>query len=256
MLCSIKELDGYTLAARDGEIGTVREVYLDDARWAVRHLVVTTGGWLSSREVLISPHAVQHLDREQRRIEVSLTRQQVEAAPGVDTDKPIARQYETAHHDHYGYPYYWGGTGLWGAEAYPLGAGLVTDALPDPTLADEVARAERAEREAADPNLRSSAEVIGYHVAAADGAIGHIDDFLFDDRSWAIRWAVVDTRNWLPDRLVLVALASIDGVDWAERRVRVRLAREAVKASPAYNPAAGVTRDEELKVQRHFAGWS
>ena len=62
----------------------------------------------------------------------------------------------------------------------------------------EAAELAAAERDAIDPHLHSSDEVIGYDIKATDGGIGHIDDFLFDERSWAIRYAVVDTRNWLP----------------------------------------------------------
>src|SRR3546814_13431113 len=51
-----------------------------------------------------------------------------------------------------------------------------------------------------DPNLRSAVEVEGYHVAASDGEIGHIDDFLVDDTDWSLRFLVIDTRNWLPGR--------------------------------------------------------
>lgn len=100
-----------------------------------------------------------------------------------------------------------------------------------------------------------SAEVTGYHVEATDGGIGHIDDFLFDEQSWEIRYAVVDTRNWLPGRLVLVSPRSIKSVDWSDRRAHVGLTREAVKASPAYERNAPMSHDEELRVRRHYEGW-
>jgi hypothetical protein len=79
--------------------------------------------------------------------------------------------------------------------------------------------------------------VTGYGIEASDGDIGHIDDFLFDDRSWQIRYAVVDTRNWLPGRLVLVSPQWITSVDWNRRHVHVKVTRDAVKASPPYELA-------------------
>ena len=33
----------------------------------------------------------------------------------------------------------------------------------------------------------------GYELQANDGRIGCVKDFLFDDRTWRLRWAVVDT---------------------------------------------------------------
>ena len=46
---------------------------------------------------------------------------------------------------------------------------------------------ERVRREWTDTHLRSTTEVTGYHIEAADGEIGHVDGFVVDDESWAIR---------------------------------------------------------------------
>ncbi|MCD6680996.1 MAG: PRC-barrel domain-containing protein [Burkholderiaceae bacterium] len=255
MLQSVKELDGYELAARDGDIGRVREVYFDDQRWVIRHLVVDTGGWLSGRDVLVSPHSIDGIDRVSRRLDVALSREKIENAPGIGADKPVARQNEIPFYDYYGYPYYWAGPGLWGAGAYPLAAGALGAPPPDAGVPREIAERAAAEREKADPHLRSSGEVIGYHIEARDDSIGHVEDLLFDERSWQIRYAVVDTRNWLPGRLVLVTPQSIESVDWNERQVHVRLTRDAVKASPEYEPGAPLPADYDQRVQRYYEDW-
>lgn len=258
MLLSLKDMTGYELAALDGTIGQVREAYFDDHRWVVRHVVVDTGGWLSGRRVLISPHAIQRVHAESRTLDVALTRKQIELAPPVETDRPVSRQYEMATADFYGYPYYWGGAGLWGAMDMPMagalgpytgaGRGLAADAHDSAELRARL----DAERESADPHLRSSAEVIGYDVAARDGAIGHIADFLIDPRSWQIALVVVDTHNWLPDRLVLVPPGVVDSVDWSARQAVFRMTREAVKSSPPFEAASAVGPDAVAKVQSHF----
>lgn len=243
MLCSIRRLKGLVIAARDGSLGKVEEAYFDDDRWTLRHLVVRTGSWLSGRHVLISPHAVERIDLAAGQLVVALTRQQVEQAPDIDTDKPVSRQQEASYYDHYGYPYYWGGTGLWGASTLPLG--IVTPTVPGaesstgepgPGTGAAPALAGQPEEsgEGGDPHLRSTAAVTGCTVEASDGRIGHVDDFLFDPSSWAIRKVVVDTRHWLPGRRVLVEPAAIDRMDWSGRRVHVALTREAVKACPEY----------------------
>lgn len=255
MLFSTKELDGFPLAARDGEIGHAREVYFDDQHWAIRHLVVDTGGWLSGRKVLVSPHAVESLDRPNHRIDVALRREQVEQAPDIDTERPVSRQQQMAYDDHYGYPYWWSGGGLWGAAAYPLAIGALALPAAANSQTDELAQRVEAERADADPHLRSSAEVIGYDIEARDGGIGHIVDFLFDERSWQIRFVVVDTRNWLPGRLVLIAPASIERIEWSGRRAHVRLSREAVKSSPGYDRGANLRDDDIVRIQRHYEGW-
>jgi uncharacterized protein YrrD len=249
MLYSARQLNGWTLAARDGSIGHAREVYFDDDRWVIRHVVADTGGWLSGRKVLISPHAVERLDADQGELKLSLTRRQVEDAPGIETDQPVSRLQETSYYDHYGYPYYWAGSGLWGGAEYPM--------TPDVFSARDRAATERMEapREAADPHLRSSDEVRGYRIEATDGDIGHIEDFLFDERTWQIRCVVVDTQNWLPGRLVLLSPQSITDIDWNRQHVKVRVPREAVRQSPPYERHARLSEDELVHVQRHYEGW-
>ena len=258
MLFSAKELKDFHPAAQDGEIGRVRDLLFDDQRWGIRHLVVATGGWLSGRDVLISPHAVEGLDRARRRIGVALRRAQIEDAPGLETHQPISRQHERRYYDYYGFPYYWAGAGLWGEAAAPMaGVGLAAP-LPAPEIVSDPAARTTAAAEAepqTDGHLRSCAEVTGYDIAARDGHIGHVDDFLFDDRSWEIRYAIVDTRNWLPGRLVLISPQWIDGIDWATREARVRLTREAVETGPPYDRERPLEVDDESRLANHDAGY-
>jgi hypothetical protein len=87
MLQRAKELSGYTLGARDGEIGKVSEFYFDDHNWTVRYLVADTGGWLSGRQVLISPYALDPADKGRKVIPVELTRAQIEKSPALATDR-------------------------------------------------------------------------------------------------------------------------------------------------------------------------
>lgn len=201
MLRSSKDLRGYTLHATDGDIGTVADFYFDDARWTVRYLVADTGGWLSGRQVLISPLALGAADWQERRLHTTLTREQVEHSPGSDTDQPVSRQHESELARYYRWPYYWGAAEAWGGYTYPY-------ELMAATAAAEADRQEPpAEEEHGDPHLQSVREVTGYRIGARDGAIGHVEDFIVDDQSWAIRYLVVDTRDWLPGKRVLIAPA-------------------------------------------------
>ena len=53
--------------------------------------------------------------------------------------------------------------------------------------------------------LTNASSITGYAIAASDGDLGTVSDFLFDDTSWLVRWLVVDTSHWLSGRKVLVA---------------------------------------------------
>ena len=245
MLSSVNHLIGASVTATDGEIGQVNAAFFDDQSWTIRYLVVDTGSWLVGREVLISPYAVHQPIGSVRNIDVSLTRQQVQDSPDVDTRQPVSRQHEREYLSYYAYPEYWDGGGLWGTGSFPL----LPFVVPTPAeLAANIALRER-EVEVADPHLRSNVAVTGYEIRATDGSIGHVKDFVFDDESWAIRYLVVDTRNWWPGgKKVLVGTPWIDSIDWSTKAVEVGLTRERVKSSPAYDEAPTVTRDFEKRL--------
>ena len=246
MLHKISDLKGYKLSAADGEIGEVLDFYFDDERWAIRYLVVDTGNWLPGRKVLISPVALGPADRSQQTLQVKLRKEQIENSPGIDTDKPVSRQYETSYYDYYGYPYYWGGPYLWGPVALPGGVGA------PPRDAGEIeAAAAREHEQSNDPHLRSAGEVTGYYIEANDGDIGHVEDFIVDDEDWAIRYMLVDTKNWWPGKKVVVSPSWIERVSWADSRVYVNDSRDNIRQAPEYQPDA-LNRSYETKLHQHY----
>jgi hypothetical protein len=182
-------------------------------------------------------------------VTVNLTRAQVEDSPPIDADKPVDRQQEEALSRYYNYRYYWEGPYRWGLLAYP-GMPPVPAPVPgDPVVAEMLAR----EREQGDPSLRSARDVTGYHIAAQDGDIGHVDEFLVDDRAWAIRYLVVDTRNWWPGKKVVLSPEWIKTVSWADSRVYVDLRKDEIKAAPEYDAARPFDRTYENRLFEHHA---
>ncbi len=238
-------LKGLTIRATDGDLGTVDEFYFDDETWAIRYLTVETGGWLGGRQVLISPFSVGRTDWEDKRLDVKLTKKQVENSPNIDTHQPVSRQHEANYLGYYGYPYYWDGPYLWGPEYYPMG-------LAAPLATPEDLLAERIQKESADSHLRSTAAVTGYSIEAADGEIGHVEGFVIDDEAWAIRYMEVATRNWWPGKKVLVSPAWIESVSWAASRVHVALTRETIKNAPEYVESIPLTREYEDRLYSHY----
>jgi uncharacterized protein YrrD len=234
MLINMRNLKGSAIIAGDGAIGEIDDLYFDDERWTVRYLVVNAGAWLFRREVLISPISIDKVDETNNQVLVNLTRDQVKDSPDIDTQKPVSRQHETAFMDYYGYPYYWGGPYLWGDAAFPA-----TLTMP-PAVESQIAAAatarmsermpERAgeSEETYDEHLRSANEVRGYHISAADGEIGHVDDFILDDGDWAIRSIVIKTGGWLSGRKTLLSPQSIERISWTESKMFVNLTRNQI----------------------------
>src|ERR1700677_3067215 len=104
MLTNAVHLKGLVVRATDGELGTVDQLYFDDDTWAIRYVTVDTGGWLGSRNVLLSPMSIVSTDWQSGRLDVALTKKQVKHSPDIDTRQPVSRQHEAAYLDYYGYP--------------------------------------------------------------------------------------------------------------------------------------------------------
>lgn len=231
MLLSIKQLLGNKLGASDGDIGHVKDLYFDDQNWAVRYVIVDTGTWLPGRQVLISPYAFGDLHQAEKILRVNLTRKKIEDSPAIETHQPVTRQHEEEYHRYYGWPDYWRGGGIWGMSGFPI--------LPAPpkTSPGKPASGIDSQGKPADAHLRSAQAVIGYHIKASDGIIGHVCDFMMDDQSWAIRQLVVKTGHRFTGKEVRIPTRNVDRISYPDSTVFVNLTREAVEQSPANSPA-------------------
>jgi len=239
MLDRAKQIEGYKLSSLDGEIGKVKEFYFDDKFWTIRYLVADTGNWLTGRQVLISPYALTDVNRLEQIIAVNLTKDKIKNSPLPDSDKPVSRQFENFYYGYYGWPGYWGGPYSWGAH-------------PSIVHNDERSRELAQGGKAFDLHLRSTRTVTSYHIEASDGEIGHVEDFIIDDNTWVIRYLIVDTRNWLPGKRVLISPQWIQNVSWHESTISVNVPRDAIRQAPEYISDSSLTRDQETELYRHY----
>ncbi len=237
MLRSIREIIGYELEAHDGSIGRCADFLFEDIDWIIRYLVADTRKWLPGRKVLISPITLREPDWESRRLPVDLSQEQVKNSPPLSEDEPVSKQFEIDYHAYYGWPYYWVGHGNWGPYAMPQNLRLAKGIKEG-----------QEEEPSQDLHLRSANEAIGYHVAASDKDIGHLDDMIVDDVEWVIRYVVVDTRNWLPGRHVLISPLWFQEIVWSKREVLTDLTADEIKSSPKYDPGSPVNRQYERRL--------
>jgi sporulation protein YlmC with PRC-barrel domain len=220
----ISSLIGHAIHATDGNVGKVHEFYFDDVTWTIRYMVVETGNWLFGRKVLISTFALGKPDWDSGTLTVNLTCDQVRKSPDIDTEKPVYRQHEVELHEYYEWPLYWeaGYGGTFGISPYPL--------LVDQPLPKQVVRNDKD-----DPHLRSTRHVTGYHIHATDGEIGHVEDFIVDDKNWAIGFIIVNTGELFAGKKVLISTKWIKNVNWDDRSVYLDRSRESVSNSPEFD---------------------
>lgn len=242
---SVNSLVGYTISAKDGQLGKVSEFYFDDHTWIIRYLVVDTGTWLAERKVLIPRSALGITDWLSKTFQVNLTMEQVRKSPDTETKKTVSRQNELELFNHYGLPVYWG-------DVFNDGnVGI----MPFPAMVDNIStnkENESPKKTKDDSHLRSTKNVEGYNIHSNDGEIGHVEDYIVDDKKWKLVFFMVDTHNWLPGRKVLVSPHWIKKIDWNEEKVYVNLSQESIKNSPEFNPDVQITEDYEKVLFNYY----
>lgn len=181
------------------------------------------------------------IDDADASMRINLRKDQIEQAPPIEKAKPISRRYEEAYYEHFRWAPYWQ------PDLAVLGSPIP---YPEPTTmsVDEPVLSESPKKF----HLRSSAEVTGYGIHAQDGEIGHIEDLVVDDEDWIVRYAEVNTRNWLPGKKVLVQTGRIEQIDWYSRSVTMLLTRHAIQSAPAYDPSMLITPDYKIQLFKHY----
>lgn len=239
MLHKIKSMKGYKLDSLDGEIGKVKEFYFDDRHWTIRYLIADSGDWLAERQVLLSPHALVAINDEMHSVSVNLTKKQIEDSPSLNSDKPVSRQFEEDYYGYYGWPAYWGGSFVWGANPY-----IARDR--------EKGKDPSQDESTWDPDLRSTHDVTGYHVQAKDEEIGHVEDFIIDDDTWTIRYLIINTQHFWPGKKILISSRWIDHIVWSDSKVFVDLLGETIRQSPEYTDLSLLNQEYEKELHMHY----
>jgi len=103
--------------------------------------------------------------------------------------------------------------------------------------------------------LWDASVINGYAIEASDGTIGTVNDLLFDDVGWFVRWLVVDTGTWLPGRKVLLPVSALGQPDQVRRLFPVKLTMQQVEDSPDVDTDQPVSRQIEAHVYDYY-GWA
>jgi sporulation protein YlmC with PRC-barrel domain len=236
----------FAIHATDGTIGKTRNLWFDQEDWTIRYLVVSTGNWLKKNEVLVSPIFIKELSWAEREVYVSLTREQVKNSPPLESRTPISRKQEMEFYSYYRTPNYWAGYGLWGTGMHPED---ILSLAKQPTPAT---RRSPSAPEEDQVHLRSTQEISKYRVFANRGEVGKIEDFIFDDRSWAIRYMVVAPAKLLPGRKVLLSPSWTEDISWKQKLVFVDIENSKIEDAPSYDPEQPVTPEYEEELIRHY----
>lgn len=217
MLFSGSYLKGFRVDATDREAGSVRDLYLDDATWTVRYVVIDTGAWLSGRHLLVSTAAFALPNLETKRLALNSSSVRVASGPLIEADPSLSRNCEAELAGYFDWPCYWA--------AHPGGSEF---------------------------RLRSAEDVSGYLVRATDGETGSVSDLLIGS-DWRVEHLIVKLRPLLPGGRVIVESRWITGLNAAAREVCVALPKHVIQDGPAY--AGELLEDQASLVRQYYAAW-
>jgi len=102
--------------------------------------------------------------------------------------------------------------------------------------------------------LRNLTSLIGYEVLASDSSTGYVDDFLFDDLSWKVRYMRLNMGFWRPGKRALISPLSIAGIDNEKEKIHLNLSSDIIRSSPDWDAKIPVSLTHELMLHKHY-GW-
>jgi hypothetical protein len=167
--------------------GRVKDLYFDDQSWAIKHVVIALDPrQFGPKQVLLTPGQIMALDDEFGSLQLFVPASEVTSLPLASTVLPVCKQYASI------------------ALASP-GASLSGRALLNP-----------------DPHLRSSKIVTSYRIDAGGELGGTLQDLIFDDGPWEIRYLAVEQIIERRKLLFHILPQSVERFTWATQRVLLR----------------------------------
>lgn len=238
MLKRISRARGFRVYTPDGLVGKVDGFLFEEDSWIIRYFMVSPG-WFTEKYVLISPAAADgKLNWEKKELLLKISMEEVRNAPRTDSSEVMSRERLEDASQYTGWPTYWY---MGSTQAHVTSA---TMQIPPRNLKT---------REIRYPHrLRSTREMAGYSICANDGEIGHIRDFVFEEDSWKLQYLIIDTRNWLPGRKVLVDPHWIKTISYQQSRVYIDLTRREIEDSPEWDSAEPIRREYETRLYDYY----
>jgi hypothetical protein len=101
-LRSVVAVTGFHIQARDGEIGHISDMLLQEEDWTIHFLVVDTKNWWPGKKVLVSPRWARKIDWAGNLVSLGLDRQRIKDSPAYDPAQTVDRSFERHFQSYYG----------------------------------------------------------------------------------------------------------------------------------------------------------
>lgn len=206
-------LHTYNIDATDGEMGRIKDLYIDDRNWKIRYAIVDTRKWLPERKVLIPPSAFIEVNEENETLEVEYDKEMIKQSPPVPEESDLTRDKENQLIKYFGWSRYWPEDVLISGDQRPIGVfhGKSERIYQGP----EDFEREQLIANHRDNNLRSHEEILQARIHGRDGKLGKLEDFIYDS-DWSLKYVVVASPNPAQNEFYLYPVERVTSVDWYE----------------------------------------
>lgn len=106
-LQSIKDLRGYTIHAKNGEVGKALDFVLNQQNWSINYIIVDLGGFFTKEPVALAAEWITDISWHDKTITINVEKDLVESAPEFEPNKEFTRTDEAQLYTHYGRRGYW-----------------------------------------------------------------------------------------------------------------------------------------------------
>ncbi len=100
--------------------------------------------------------------------------------------------------------------------------------------------------------LHSLKNLSGYSIIVAEGELGKVEQFYFDDEKWAVRYIVVNLGSWPTREKVLVSPIVVQEIDTANRKIVTKLTRDQLIQSPDIEMDLPISRQMEMQYLDYY----
>ena len=209
MLRSAKSLFGYNLHESDSLLGTVYDLYFDDKRRNVRHVVAELGNIFRKRKVLIAGNLLGMVDPVTHMLFIHQSGEELGHDPSSDADKPVHQQFQDQAKEYYQWVAHW--TPFSGAPI-PKWEFVFTG----------------------DSHLRSVRHLLGYTLKAHGETVGEVEDFLVDTDQWIVPHFLVRRAPALGGKVAAFPIDHIQDYDWENRTLTLSCDKTLIADAPEY----------------------
>ncbi|MBN1129252.1 MAG: PRC-barrel domain-containing protein [Chitinispirillaceae bacterium] len=223
MMRRASEVINMPIAAVDGTIGRLSDLYFDERSWRIRYLVIELSAGAAAKEVLVSPLASS--PSGDGNLEVKLTKDEICRCPDRSSSTPVSMQQRESSELLFHISQ--------SLDSYNRHFGPVI--FPPVSSMNE-----REDGKNQNDRFCSVRTFLTCNAATADGIKYRLEDMVFDDRFWDIKFLLVSPDASLKQEIRLLVAFWVDHIEWIKKTVFLECRNDYMTHCPAFDPKVHV----------------